>query len=69
MADEKRPAENEAQRVSRAHAEATDEAERRQADEFPEEGGKQTDAGMMYGKYKVGDQMVYADGTPVGKKD
>lgn len=58
---------SEAQRTSLALAEASDEAEERKADEFPEEDGKQTDAGMMYGKFKVGERMFWADGTPVDK--
>jgi hypothetical protein len=60
--------ESEAQRVSRALAEAQMEAERRQADEFPKEGGKQTDSGMMFGKFMVDGRLVYADGTPVKDK-
>ena len=55
----------EAQRTSLALAEAAEQAEARKADEFPKEHGKPTDAGMMYGKFKVGDQMYWADGTPV----
>jgi hypothetical protein len=55
---------SEAQRTSLALAQAAEEAEERKADEFPKENGKQTDAGMMYGKFKVGDRMYWADGTP-----
>lgn len=56
---------SEAQRTSNALAEAMDEAERRQPDEFPQTNGKQTDSGMAYGKFIVNGQKVYADGTPV----
>lgn len=49
--------ESEGQRVSRGLAEAAAEAEARQADEGP--------AG---GRYKVGDQMVDAEGKPVSEK-
>ncbi len=68
MAESKVPSQqqmSEAQRTSLALAEAAAEAERRQLDEFKEENGKQTDAGMMYGKFKVNGRMVWADGTPV----
>lgn len=56
---------SEAQRTSLALAEAAAEAEANPRDEFAEEDGKQTDAGMMYGQFIVNGQKVWADGTPV----
>lgn len=59
MAENRPMQETEAQRTSRALAEAADEAEQRKADET-----------VPGGRYIVGGEMVDAEGQPVkGKRD